>query len=394
MHDQREQVCRNIFYILLAQLVILTIWSLPAQAGPVFIQHAFGLDYNDFHLAAADWITHLNPYLRARFVTPPPSIFAGLLLLWLPAGFAAFLFFVLNLVLIVYSVRACANRLGLSSVSIHYLSWITLLFYPVYLLIERGNIDGLVLGCLSLAICTRSKTLRAALVALAIGLKLYPALLLVAALRLRQWKFVLGVLIALFLLFLPFLSLIVPFIHSVTARGEFLKSIDNISPASIFVAVAGLHIGEWLYLIFWTVTLALMAYRHTTFAADSGLLPLIPFFPWMVSFPLQVYPYSGVLLLPVLTWKLSGIQSRKPSLSDNLLINGFLLVGVQATAFTFYLQRVSANDASHAIAHPFFHLLNSLGMCLILISLVIAKPGPAHPRSSSDPAANSLSEAA
>lgn len=360
MQSNRDDVCRNIFRILLAQLIFLAIWSLVAQSGPVFAEPVFfGADFHDFYRAAADWTHRINPYLLPRFNKPPPSLLVGLPFLWIPFGAARFLFSVLNLAIVLISVRACAQKLELSNECAGYLTGITLLYYPVYLLIQRGNLDGLVLGCLCWAFCTKNMTLRGVLIALGAGLKLYPLLLVGPAVRNKHWRLALIILAALFLLFLPFYRLTGPFLNAMSAR-EICHLVENISPAAFIVAFTGLRLGKWIFLAYWTSTLIFMLYRERQPSEEQMILP---FLPWMVAFPLQVYPYGGVLLLPVLAWKLHEMQGRKPDLSDRLFVSGFLLVGVQAIALATYFHGGGL----------IFHLMNSLGMCLILSSLAIPR---------------------
>jgi hypothetical protein len=123
MPNQNEQVCRNIFRILFAQLICLSFWSLLAQSGTVFVQRVrFGLDFNFFYRASVEWLHGANPYSLPLFFTPPPSILVGTLLSWMPVGIAAVAFFTINLVVIVWSVRACAHKLELSTECVNYLT--------------------------------------------------------------------------------------------------------------------------------------------------------------------------------------------------------------------------------------------------------------------------------
>jgi hypothetical protein len=376
MQSERETVCRNILWLLVAQLAFLALWSLIAQSGPVFVQHiVFGWDFRDFYLAATDWLHRTNPYLLTRFDKPPLVLIVGTFFSWLPYGIAVLTFFALNLAIIVASVRACARKLNLPHQCTNDLTWIALLYYPVYFLIERGNLEGLVLGCFCWAFCTKNRYVRPVLVALAAGLKLYPLLLLAPAIRNRKWRFTLTLLLAFVLLLLPFYRLANPFLHAMATRGAqyepYHQQMENISPAGILIVIAGHQVGKWIFLVFWIATLALMLYRQKQSSEDRIILP---FLAWMAAFPLWVFPYVGVLLLPVLAWKLGEMKDQKPDLWDKLFVAGFLLVGVQATALSVYFQR-EPPAAFHGPppAHPIFHWMNSLGMLLILASLAFQK---------------------
>lgn len=363
-NSRQEVICRNIFLILLGQLVLLALWSLPARKGIILVppwpppNGFFGVDYFDFYSAATDWVHKVDPYLRTRFFTPPPSLLAGLGFVWLPFGVARYFFFVVNIVIVVASVRACSRRLGLSEESVRHMTGIALLFCPTYFLLERGNLEGLVLGCLSWAFCTRNVYVRAAMVGVAEGIKLYPLLLLAPAVRNRLWRFALGSLIAFFLLLLPFWRVASSFFHALAGRGARFQLANNISPAEIMVVITGVHIATWIFGAYWGGTLLLMLWRQRS--TDDGQV-IWPFVPWMISVPMTVYPYSAVLLLPVLAWRLREMQDRERSPHDAIFVTGFLLVGLQTYAFTRFLQV------------PILVVMNSLGMCLILGSLAIPR---------------------
>lgn len=371
-----DVVCRKIFHLLVAQLIVISIWSLVAQTGAIFVQRFFfGLDFADFYRAGLDWLHGTNPYLRWRFFTPPPSLLVGTAFSWLPFDDAKILFFVLNLGIILASVRAVARKLGLSNRCRDYLSGIALLFYPVYFLVERGNLEGLVLGCLCWAFCTENETVRGVLVGLAGGLKLYPLLLVVPSVRKRDWRFRLTALISFSLLMVAFYPLLHSFVSSVLRRGSIYQQLENISPAGIIVAFGGPIVGKWLYIACWVGTFLLMRRRMNKSNEDRTILL---FLPWMVAFPAQVFPYGGVLLLPVLAWKLSKMETSGMKLPDKVFLCGFLLLGVQAWALTGYFPSLTS-------PHPFFHLANSLGMVLILCSLAMPealagsrRSAPAH----------------
>ena len=359
-----ERICRAIFRILLAQLIFIAIWSLVAQTGPIFVQRFFfGLDFADFYRAGSDWLNGVNPYLRERFFTPPPSLLVGTVFAGIPFDIAKIVFFALNLGIILISVRAVAQKLGLSHRCRDYLTGIAFLFYPVYFLVERGNLEGLVLGCLCWAFCTKHETARGVLVGLAGGLKLYPLLLLAASVRKRDWRFQLTALITFSLLMWAFYPLLHLFVSSVRQRGFVYHEVENISPAAIILLLCGKLYGGWIFIACWIGTLVPTLVRAIESNEDC---PILLFLPWMVAFPAQVFPYGGVLLLPVLAWKLSRMERSGVRLQDKVFLLGFLLVAVQAWALTGYFPKLTS-------PHPVFHLANSLGMCLILGSLAMPK---------------------
>ena len=253
---------------------------------------------------------------------------------------------------------------------------IALLDYPVMFLVERGNIDGLVLSCLAFAVVTSRPWLRGGLISLSAGLKVYGILLLVPFVWQRQWKMAAGILLGLILLLLPFAHLVAPFGKTLLVRGTELKWTENLSPSLIFLEVSKKmnfpKIYLWtikaMYLVFWAGTLLLALLKERENGTENLVLPYLP---WMVAFPMQVFPYTGVLLLPVLAWKMRQLDDRMAAqpnsepllkLPDKLFLAGFLLVGVQAWA-------MSQCFGWFVDSRLFFPALNSFGMLLILVGM-------------------------
>ena len=365
--NSSESILRFIFVALFLQLQVIIFSSLMLSTGPAFVEkHFSGFDFYDFYTASGEWIRGINPYLRRRFCTPPPSLLVGLSLHW--AGFRAghLLFAVINLALILTSVWVVARRLSLSNAARYWMAGITLLYYPVLFLVERGNLDGLMLACLVFAAISDRPWLRAALIGLSAGLKLYSILLLVPLARERRWRAVAGILLLLALLLLPFIHLLAPFGTAILNRGTEMTGTENLSPAVILGGLAKTWIGKSIFLLFWAGTfLAAVTHEQEKYA---GRL-ILPYLPWMVAFPMQVYPYTGILLLPVLAWRVRQIDGgsgagvigeRRICLADMLFFLGFLFVGVQAPALTQYYRWL-------VYSHRFFHAFNYLGMILILI---------------------------
>ena len=142
-------ILTRLFILFFAQLFLLILISFIQQSGPVFVQRFFfGLDYYDFYLGASDLFHHLDPYLRGRIYTPPSSILVGLLLSWLPFKWAAGTYLVLNVGSIFASIKVLARQFGLSRQNEFALLGITAAFYPVYFVVERGNLDGIMLALL------------------------------------------------------------------------------------------------------------------------------------------------------------------------------------------------------------------------------------------------------
>jgi hypothetical protein len=368
-----EAFSRKIFYILLAQIVFLFVWAALADTNVVLVHHiSYARDFVDFYRAARDAYHGTNPYIHPRFNKPPPVILLMMPFAKLPIAVSAALFFAINLLTVPLSVRYLSKGLGLSKSCTENLIWITFLFYPFYFLLDRGNLDGLVLGCLCWAFCSERSYLRTALVAVAAGIKIYPLLLIAPALRNKLWFFSISLAVLTASLFLVTPQYLTSFIHATEFRAlhwePLPEQLENISPGAIFVVCLGKHTGKLAFYLFWSATLTTMLYKQRSTDVKDLILP---FLAWMVSFPQLVLVYTGILLLPVLAWKMYEMGDSEPNLSDKIFMLGFLLVGQQANAFSTYFGGEAASGVYKPIAHPIFQWLSSIGMCLVLASMAI-----------------------
>lgn len=370
-----ESLLFFIFACLLLQQQVLIFTSLFFSSTLTFLRSFFaGYDFYDFYTAAGDWLRRANPYLRSRFCTPPPSLLVGLTFHWMKFGTAHFIFATVNVGLILVSLVLLARRLRLSTVACYLVAGIALLYYPVFFLVERGNLDALMLACIVFAVISRHDWVRAILIGLSSVLKLYGILLFVPLARESRWKTMAAALIAMGIFILPFLHLIVPFGHSIFARSSEIRGVENISPASIFFWSLGkTWIGKIVYLSFWGGTLWLAQHREKRRWDDIHLLYYLP---WMAAMPFLVFPYTGVLLLPVLICRVQRSESSldacvrndRGNISDKLFVVGFLLVGMQSYTWTEYFGRL-------VHSRDLFYALNSSGMFLILLSMSVFSRG-------------------
>ena len=137
-------VLQKLFVIFFVQLFLLILVSFVEQGGPVFVyRYFFGLDFHDFYLGASDLFHHLDPYIRGRLFTPPSSILIGIALFHLPFKIATLIVFVINIGLIFASLLALARQFGLTQSNRLALLGVAATFYPVYFVVERGNLDGI-----------------------------------------------------------------------------------------------------------------------------------------------------------------------------------------------------------------------------------------------------------
>jgi hypothetical protein len=233
---------------------------------------------------------------------------------------------------------------------------------------------------LTFAVITRRDWVRCVLIAFAIGIKLYGVLVVAPFALKKQWKIAAGIGIALLISMLPFFPLIAPFYRTILLRGSYFWGNQNISPAMLLLeAVKKLSLGEAyikamkiLYAFLWTGTFLFSISKRYSEKMEDGILSCLP---WMAAFPMQVFPYTGVLLLPTLAWKINQLDrcadtksgsNRIYSRADVIFLLGFTLVGTQVHALQKCFQWINHSPV-------IFHAINPVGMALVLIGLSLDK---------------------
>jgi len=344
------------------QLELCAIVSLWRQSGTTFVHRISpSLDFHDFLTAASLWATGRNPYSDPRFVTPPFSLTVGIAGRHLAHSPALFL--VVNILCICLATYLLAKTFHLSRSARLALLGSVLAFYPVYFLLERGNIDGLVLLLFAVSLCARNTLTRAAVLALANNLKLYTLLPSVFKAIRHRWREV-GLLVTVTIAFaIPFGHWDRVFVHNLLTRATLTTGTENLSPAWIL----GSALKHWQvrlgYLLLWSVTL-LLAVRKLSDLEDNRAAVWLT--PWMVSIPFQVYPYSGILFIALLAEWISEAGIMESKARNIVVALGLCLVGVQQQALTEafgWLVR----------SHRFFPFLNTLGVVLLAVSATMAR---------------------
>jgi len=354
-----------VFLSLFAQLALLILFSLVLQRGPTFVgrtQGGFGMDFGDFYLAGRFHSHHVSVYRTGGFVWPPFSMLVGLLFQSVGFAKARYLWLVLNLGFVVAALVGFARQIALSTRNTLLLFMIAGLFYPLYFLLERGHIDGVMLACLVFAFRARHWALRSLLYGMSIGLKLYSALLVVVLARKRRWAMLAGGIAVSLLLQFPWPDLALAYPQVLLKRTSQWTMVENISPAPLFYSALG-FIGQpvWklAFLAFWLLTLLWSLMHLGTGKNDSAEWVL--FVPWMIAMPLVVYPYSAVLTLPLLAYLARQMEGRRWSVSELLFAVGFVLVGTQQNAWVELLAQLT--DKASMV-----YQLNSLGTALLMVS--------------------------
>lgn len=149
----------------------------------------FGQDFDEFWTSAADVLAGRDPYLRPRFVTPPPSLLPFLALMPLPRPQAAAAFLCIDVAALAAGIAALAKFYRLRTPVALALALVCALSPSAVMLLDRGNLDGLVFLFLCLFVTLRADGVAGPLaLAAAIGLKLYPAVFLPALVAQRRVK--------------------------------------------------------------------------------------------------------------------------------------------------------------------------------------------------------------
>jgi hypothetical protein len=366
----------GVFFALFVQLQLILFISMLSGTTAVFLSRAkFQWDFPDLFHATSDWLHGINPYLNVRIVTPPPSVLATLLLQPFTIDTAAVLFLIVNLTILAASLWSICSWLRMNQRESLLLFGIASMFFPVIFFVASGNLDGMMLGLMLVSLLARNRFLRASALSLSICFKAYSILLLFPFLLARQWKRVMATLALMLLLFLSFHSLFWEFIVAQTRRSTELRGQENLCPiggVAHYFALDHAHAAAVVYLMaaylaLWIASYAFMLFRNR----GAGLTAQAVYsFAWMLALPLAVFPYTGVLLLPLLALRSHEIAEKGfAAIPDRLFLIGFCLVGFQQTAMSSFFP-----------AHPhqmwLFYAVNPLGTALVILSLVLQSSRP------------------
>jgi hypothetical protein len=347
-----------------------------------------GWDYLTFYEASQLLRDGASPYRVQTYVTPPLPALLNLPLTLFDFDAARQIFFGLSVAAMILAC-AVANQLlhrddpSARAVIFLYGLGALLFSYPVYFLLDRGNIDGFaaLLMCLGILLHNRSAAASGLGFALAISLKLYPALILAPLLIARRWRVVAATLIG-----LAALALLSPpalwrdFALRFLERADLFRSNENGSLASTFLFAAwvlrtrlnalGMNVNDrwvvdvtlFLSTAFYGLSLAVVAYADFKSGRKdiAAMAPL--YFPFMVAVPKLVYHYEFIVLLLMIPrlcamWKSDGDARTRRILGVMAL--GIILSQSQAVA----LDALTGKDASH--------FLPGLGLLMVMVSCVL-----------------------
>jgi len=365
--------------ILAGQMAVVQVWSAARRAAPTYVEpYFFGLDYRDFYDASQALVAGKSPYEVARYVTPPLpalvnvplSLLAWPRAVWIAAALllvALFGSYALAIALFYPRKSDEANwLLVLGVVGV-------LLSYPFHFLLDRVNIDSVVLVLMMLAVwwSGRRPLASGVCLGLAVATKVYPVLLAVPLMHRRRGKELAAAGVVLLAAFLVVPGVWIDFGRRTLERVTLFDLSENGSIVATFtflgegLGALGLSLGHKT----WRV-LAVLAYvslfllssyadwlkgerRGDTAWAVHTLL----YFPFMVAMPQQAYHYSLVVLLPLIPavgwlWSRDGARARRVLL---LMAVGIALSQVQAVAF------------SHLVGNIIPHVVPGIGLLLVMV---------------------------
>jgi len=319
---------RLLLILFLGQIALYLMASLVFDYGTLRLRgFGTGDDFHFFYGAAGYWLSGASPYLEDAYVTPPPAMLPAALLHRLPMETALLVFNLVTLPLMLVGLWKFGKAMELTRRNrILYLA-VAATFPPLWMTLNGGNVDGLMLTLLLFACSARRKITRVVLLACSIVVKVYSALMVVVLLRKREFAAVGLVAAACLLALLPFWRLWPEMIHALLFRTQRQNINFNISPAELFFFLfrfLGPVAWKILYAGFWFGTFAYTLVRRGA-AAEAESLAV--FAPWMVSAPLLVFSYAGIIALPALALLLRTFQDRPLRRPEWLMVTGILLLG-------------------------------------------------------------------
>jgi len=271
---------------------------------------------------------------------------------------------------------------------------IIVLSYPVYFLMLRGHMVGIVFLLLAMGIYLFQKNnpLSSVCFGLSIGMMVFPVLILVPLLLFRRYKIIVFTLLslAMLVLFCPGLWLEYfkgPLMDRFQERGPIFTT-DNVSLANtcnflmIFINKLFSHTGLptvrvvdsnqvafIIYaLMFCTMALADIQIRkkHGPLDREIETSLIMMYFPFMIAIPKNSYQYNLViliLLVPVLCSLIQKLKKPMPTIILWMLMTGIFLSQIQAR----FIQNLID------IKPDFFYFFPAFGLFLVMIGCVLFK---------------------
>jgi hypothetical protein len=353
----------------------------------------FGYDFRDFHWAGRYFLKGTDPWQWERFVTPPLSLYVILPFSFMPAKLAAQIFFFVNFICLLCGAYLYSSVFVLKGRHVHWgglVLFITILFsYPVYFLLHRGNIDGVVFLLIALGLFFASRPqgsandlLASLFLALACHVKIYPILMIVPLIMVRRWRlfffFIFWLICFAFLTFGMWGS----FFDKILVRESIFRMTENGSIVnSVFVAVSLLNyfliksavlynfiVIKWTAYIVYAIFLGLNIYadfKNKVWESQVDFAKLaVMYMPFMIILPDTVFHYEYIHLLafvPFLLWV--GYKTEKMGLLMYILTFGLIFSQLHAGALYFLTGNILA------------YCFPGVGVILIMVSCLGIKIG-------------------
>jgi hypothetical protein len=327
-----------------AQMVALAIVSVWSERPIVFLHPWItGIDFKDFYIAALDYVGGLDPYLRERFNKPPLGALFVFPFLGIGLFDAARTFFLFNAASVVSALWIVCRALRARAFAQLMIVCATSL--PVYFLLDRGNLDGLVMLLVASAAMGISEAGLGAALWAAAALKFYPLLLVLPFIAMRRWRALLCFAVCTAVSLAAFLPLWLGFFHSLGARAALQVGPENYSPMWLLISGVDMLTAQHASAVMIGTAGGLLLYMTALGTAlvidfvsppktrETTLLGVLLYTPFLAAAPLTVYPYVTVvllLLIPAHTWS----RSRQPVWTNAIFVLAMALIGIQALAWS------------------------------------------------------------
>ncbi|MCP4125203.1 MAG: DUF2029 domain-containing protein [Bacteroidetes bacterium] len=354
-------------------------------------RHELGIDFRDFYNAALATKNGISPYSSDFFVTPPTAIAFITPLTRFPLDPATQLFFFGTILCVAFSIILSGKALATGVNKTSYLiACIVFISHPFLFLLDRGNIDALVLLSLVLGLflMKKNRLLMAGLCfGTAISLKVYPVLLIIPLVIGRQYKCLAGCTITLALSILIFPHSWLEFVqlrlltignstdpNEVLTRFSSFRMYENGSLANFFFGslyflksvfrpetILNNHlIFNFSNLVYAMLLLSLIVINFSKRVREKmkTMQAIVLYIPFMIAIPKLAYIYEYILLIPmylILLGNRSIISNRKINL---LMVTAFIAVNLN----TIVLEKLFLTDR--------YHFIPGMGLLILMIGSI------------------------
>jgi hypothetical protein len=280
-------------------------------------QEILGWDLRDFYHAASLASNSQNPYLTSKFVTPPLSLMPAKALLLFEFPTATLVWMGVNILFLLGGLWIALRSLNHRR-AFFITAAFTALAFPTQMLLERGNIDGLIFFGLALCLYSNSSLVKSTSFVVIVLTKVYPILLApFFILTVKRFWLYAGVMAI--LCFAIFSNEFIQYLPNLNARVNTYRFSENMSPHGLFHFLSMTLERQWqsyfyVYAIPYVLVNVILDWKILKNDTQNQTILLLGSF-WvipMLFFPSVVYAYSGIiLLLPMLAIDTLNISFSK-----------------------------------------------------------------------------------